>query len=101
MFKHVSVLSTLAISLLLPFQSVSAVQANKKLVNYDDILNIEHAASPQVSPDGDYVIYERRAMDIMTDGSRIRLILMVRSMSLYFQVKRVTVCHDFHLMVNV
>ncbi|MBU2972506.1 S9 family peptidase [Pseudoalteromonas sp. C2R02] len=73
MFKHVSVLSTLAISLLLPFQSVSAEQANNKLVNYDDIFNIEYAASPQVSPNGDYVIYERRAMDIMTDSSRVNL----------------------------
>lgn len=73
MFKHVSVLSTLIISLLLPFQSVSADQANNKLVNYDDIFNLEYAASPQVSPDGDYVIYERRSMDIMTDGSRVNL----------------------------
>jgi dipeptidyl aminopeptidase/acylaminoacyl peptidase len=43
------------------------------LINYQDIFNLEYAASPQVSPNGKYVIYERRSMDIMTDSTRTNL----------------------------
>ncbi|MBQ4837623.1 S9 family peptidase [Pseudoalteromonas luteoviolacea] len=40
---------------------------------YEDVFNIEYAASPQVHPDGYKVVYERRAMDIMSDSTRINL----------------------------
>ena len=71
--KNISVLSTAAITLLLSFPSISAEKVESKRVNYDDIFNLEYAASPQVSPNGEYVIYERRSMDIMKDGTRINL----------------------------
>jgi dipeptidyl aminopeptidase/acylaminoacyl peptidase len=51
----------------------STKQVNNKLINYQDIFNLEYAASPQVSHDGKYVIYERRSMDIMTDSTRTNL----------------------------
>lgn len=46
---------------------------NKHLLNYKDLFNLEYAANPVVMPDGDHVIYERRSMDIMTDGMRRNL----------------------------
>ncbi|MEW9797443.1 S9 family peptidase [Alteromonas sp. CYL-A6] len=36
-------------------------------LDYADTFNLEYPASPQFTPDGNHVIYERRAMDIMTD----------------------------------
>ncbi|KZN52111.1 S9 family peptidase [Pseudoalteromonas luteoviolacea] len=44
-----------------------------KTWQYEDVFNIEYAAAPQVHPDGYKVIYERRAMDIMADSTRINL----------------------------
>jgi len=47
--------------------------SEKQTLDYADIFNIEYAASPQTSPDGEQVIYERRSMDIMTDSTRTNL----------------------------
>ena len=42
-------------------------------LNYNDIFQLEYAASPQVTPDYKTVIYERRSMDIMSDSTRVNL----------------------------
>lgn len=36
-------------------------------LQYEDVFNLEYATSPQTTPDGQSVYYERRSMDIMTD----------------------------------
>ncbi len=38
-----------------------------------DIFELEYANDPQISPNGDQIIYERRSNDIMTDKSRSNL----------------------------
>jgi dipeptidyl aminopeptidase/acylaminoacyl peptidase len=38
-----------------------------------DVFELEYAANPQIAPDGRSVIYERRAMDVMTDRVRSSL----------------------------
>ena len=38
-----------------------------------DVFDLEYAANPQISPDGGRIVYERRAHDIMTDGTRTNL----------------------------
>ena len=40
---------------------------------YEDVFNLEYAAAPEIHPDGHLVIYERRAMDIMSDSTRTNL----------------------------
>ena len=42
-------------------------------LDYADIFNLEYADGPRISPDGKAVIYERRTMDIMTDGTRTNI----------------------------
>lgn len=71
--KDLSVLATVVIASLVSFQASSGEQVDNKYINYQDIFNLEYAASPQVSHDGKYIIYERRSMDIMKDGTRINL----------------------------
>lgn len=39
----------------------------------DDVFELEYANSPQVSPNGRQIIYERRSNDIMTDRTRSNL----------------------------
>jgi len=46
---------------------------SSKLFQAEDIFELEYASSPQVSPDGKWVIYTRRSHDIMTDGTRSNL----------------------------
>ena len=75
MLKNLSVISIiamLAITSLSP-KGYSSEPVNDQLISYQDIFNLEYAASPQVSNDGTYVIYERRSMDIMTDSTRTNL----------------------------
>lgn len=38
-----------------------------------DVFNIEYVSDPQVSPDGNHVVYVRNFKDIMTDGNRSNL----------------------------
>ena len=38
-----------------------------------DVFELEYANDPQISPNGDQIIYERRSNDIMTDKSRSNL----------------------------
>ena len=76
MLKHVKklpILAMVAITSLVSVQASSAEKSDNKQINYQDIFNLEYAASPQVSHDGEYVIYERRSMDIMSDSTRTNL----------------------------
>ncbi|WP_163930015.1 S9 family peptidase [Paraferrimonas sp. SM1919] len=52
--------------------SLAAVQQDNT-ISYQDLFNIEYAANPVVTPDGNNVVYERRSMDIMTDSMRRNL----------------------------
>ncbi len=47
-----------------------ANDASKYHFQPEDIFQLELAASPQVSPDGENVVYVRRSADIMTDSTR-------------------------------
>lgn len=46
---------------------------DNSMITYEDIFNIEYAASPVVMPDGKTVLYERNSMDIMVDTQRTNL----------------------------
>ena len=50
------------------FQSLSFSQSSKKL-DPIDIFDLEHVSSPEISPKGDKVLYQRNFKDIMTDKS--------------------------------
>ena len=41
-----------------------------------DVFELEYAANPQFSPDGERIVYERRSNDIMTDSTRSNLWLI-------------------------
>ncbi len=42
----------------------------------EDVFGLEWAASPQISPDGERIVYERMSMDLMADKRTARLWLM-------------------------
>ncbi|UTW58615.1 S9 family peptidase [Kordiimonas sp. SCSIO 12603] len=46
------------------------VHAQEEKFSYEDIFNLEYATGPRITPNGEAVVYERRSMDIMTDGMR-------------------------------
>ncbi|MFC3094422.1 S9 family peptidase [Alteromonas sediminis] len=66
----------LVLSGLLLFQA-STVSAEPTSASHlfqpEDIFQLEVATSPQVSPDGNHVVYVRRSNDIMSDSSRSSL----------------------------
>jgi len=37
-----------------------------------DVFELEWAQSPQISPDGNWIVYQRRSMDIMKDRKQSR-----------------------------
>ncbi|MCW8982117.1 MAG: S9 family peptidase [Altibacter sp.] len=48
----------------------------QKNFDYLDVFQLEYAADPQISPDGDYVVYRRMGFDIMKDRSKGNLWLL-------------------------
>jgi dipeptidyl aminopeptidase/acylaminoacyl peptidase len=42
----------------------------KNGMQYSDVFELELATNPEITPDGQAVVYERRAMDVMTDSMR-------------------------------
>lgn len=58
--------------LLAAVSSVAPAQAEDaaKAFELEDIFNLEYATGPRMTPDGQAVVYERRAFDVMTDGTR-------------------------------
>ena len=54
--------------------STAAFSADEtKPFTAEDVFELEYANSPQISPDGTQVVYERRSNDIMTDSTRSNL----------------------------
>jgi len=69
--KHVilvSMMMTLAI-----LGTAAADEIDDRKLKLIDVFQLEHAADPQVSPDGERVIYVRSFMDIMADRRRSNL----------------------------
>ena len=54
--------------IIIAFQGLSFSQHSKKL-DPIDIFALEHISSPEISPTGDKVLYQRNFKDIMTDKS--------------------------------
>ena len=63
----------LALGAILP---VTALAAESQPFQRKDVFELEWASSPQISPDGKRVVYERRGMDIMSDSHMGRLWLI-------------------------
>ncbi len=61
-----------ALSVLTPLSGAVAdvAQPVPNGMQYEDVFNLEYATDPRITPDGQHVVYERRAMDIMTDRVR-------------------------------
>ena len=59
--------------LLTSIHSTQASEIDANQFNYQDIFELEYAASPRVSPNGKFVVYERRSADVMTDSTRVNL----------------------------
>ena len=51
--------------LLIPFLSFS--QAEDKVFSYLDVFDLEYVSDPQISPQGDWIVYRRMGFDIMED----------------------------------
>ena len=41
-----------------------------KTFQAEDVFELEYANDPRISPDGKYIVYERRSSDIMKDSMR-------------------------------
>ena len=67
--KSIAILSSLLLSTSMMAESNSE-QPDPTLFQPEDIFQLEVATAPQVSPDGDHIVYVRRSNDIMTDTTR-------------------------------
>ena len=73
MIKNVlSLLFTIVIFLF----NFALAQPTKPVFSRMDVFELEWVTSPQVSPDGSMIVYERRGMDIMKDRKTSSLWLM-------------------------
>ena len=48
----------------------STAQTQNKSFGYEDLFDLQYASDPQISPDGNWVVYRRMGFDIMKDKSR-------------------------------
>lgn len=55
--------------LLLSLCLAPAAQAQFSTFSAGDVFDLEYAANPAISPDGERIVYERRSNDIMTDST--------------------------------
>ena len=62
-----------SLSLLLIVISYFVTAQDSKILEPLDIFDIEFVSDPQVSPDGNQIVYVRNFKDIMTDGNRSNL----------------------------
>jgi len=53
--------------------SILTAQSQTQTLNPIDVFDLEFASDPQVSPDGQKIIYQRNFKDIMTDANRSNL----------------------------
>jgi acylaminoacyl-peptidase len=60
----------------LPAQGQEDAAEGPAVLTADDVFGLEWGADPQISPDGDRVVYVRSGFDIMTDRTRTSLWLM-------------------------
>lgn len=60
----------LTIAFLLSISLLNEIKAQKTDFNYLDVFALEYAGDPQISPDGEYVVYRRIGFDIMKDRSK-------------------------------
>ena len=60
------ILSLLALVFLSQLQ-VENIQAQQKNFDYLDVFELQYVANPQISPDGETIVYVRHQFDIMTD----------------------------------
>lgn len=67
------IISTFLLSAI--FTSVPALSADKALPRFDgmDVFDLEWVSDPQVSPNGNSVVYVRRSNDVMSDRTRSQL----------------------------
>jgi dipeptidyl aminopeptidase/acylaminoacyl peptidase len=68
-------LDLLVISALLGASSLSWA-ATPATFSSEDVFELEYANNPQISPDGERIVYERRSNDIMIDATRSNLWLL-------------------------
>lgn len=52
--------------------SASSAQVQKKF-EYLDVFELEYTDNPQISPNGDFIVYERKGFDIMKDATETAL----------------------------
>jgi len=67
------ILFTLVLCFFTLTNSVQASEIDETKFNYQDIFELEYAASPRVNPNGKFVVYERRSADVMTDSTRTNI----------------------------
>ena len=72
-FRHCVGFATTLLAITAP---VAQAADELPLFTADDVFELEYANDPQVSPDGRWIVYERRANDIMTDRTRSNLWLL-------------------------
>jgi len=53
--------------------SSSPLSAQQKVFDYMDIFDLQMVSSPQISPDGSRIVYERHQFDMMTDRRFVNL----------------------------
>ena len=65
-------INTYILLLVLSFTVFSSVRSGEpsKTFQAEDVFELEYANDPRISPDGKYIVYERRSSDIMTDSMR-------------------------------
>tara|TARA_B000000441_G_C21497832_1_gene207673 strand:- start:196 stop:402 length:207 start_codon:yes stop_codon:yes gene_type:complete len=57
----------LLVSLIFILFSLNSVHSQDRFENLD-VFELQYARDPQISPDGNYILYVRTQMDIMKDG---------------------------------
>ncbi|MEH6611230.1 MAG: S9 family peptidase [Halioglobus sp.] len=60
-------------ALFLVFTLTAQAQTSKPAFGLEDVFGLNYVSSPQVSPDGDFVVYSHNFMDIMEDRRRSNL----------------------------
>ncbi|TMU54836.1 S9 family peptidase [Flagellimonas algicola] len=62
--------------LLFTFGALQLSTSQKQHFSYLDVFDLQYASDPQISPDGEWVVYRRMGYDIMKDGSKGNLWLI-------------------------
>ena len=52
------------------------VEGQEKVFSYLDVFDLEYVADPQISPNGEMIVYRRMGFDIMKDKSKGNLWIM-------------------------